>query len=294
MTYDAARGHFPTRLVLTNAHLIDCLNPTPIHGASVIVEDGRIVQVLPGHHSSASEGDEVIDVQGSCLLPGLWDVHVHLEWPRLPTLTLAEQGVQYGYNARQGLLEAGVVGIRTAGVPHFIDVGMKRAFDAWQPVGPRVFAGGYCLTTTAGHALASEFAKACDGPSGFVKAIREQIQNGVDHIKLNLSGGVMGPSWDRHWHSFLLPEELEAAFTICRQRGYPVMAHAANPEAVKTAIHLGAPSVEHGYIMDEEAASLMAQRGSYYVPTLALSHLTADLIVVAGDPDEFHGCRGVV
>ena len=49
------------------------------------------------------------------------------------------------------------------------------------------------LTTTAGHALATEFAKACDGPNGFVKAIREQIQHGVDHIKLNLSGGIMGP-----------------------------------------------------------------------------------------------------
>jgi imidazolonepropionase-like amidohydrolase len=262
------------RLVLTNAHLIDCINPTPLPGASVIVEGGRIVEVLGGHRSPAGQGDEVIDLQGSYLLPGLWDVHVHLEWPRLPTMTLAEQVVQYGFNARQGLLEAGVVGIRTAGVPHFIDVGMKRVFDAGQPVGPRVFAGGYFLTTTAGHALTTEFAKACDGPSGFVKAIREQIQHGVDHIKLNLSGGIMGPSWDRHWQSFLLPEELEAAFTICHQRGYPVMAHAANPEAVKTAIRLGAHTVEHGYIMDEECLQLFLDRGAWYIPTLGITHLT--------------------
>ena len=155
-----ARGHSPMRLVLTNAHLIDCLNPSPIPGGSMVVQDGRIVEVLHGHHSTAIQGDEEIDLQGSYVLPGLWDVHVHLEWPRLPTLTLAEQVVQYGFNARQGLLEAGVIGIRTAGVPHFIDVGMKRAFDAGQPVGPRVFAGGYFLTTTVGHALASEFARA--------------------------------------------------------------------------------------------------------------------------------------
>jgi imidazolonepropionase-like amidohydrolase len=262
------------RLVLTNAHLIDCINPTPIPGASVSMEDGRIIEVLDGHRPPASRGDEVIDVRGSYLLPGLWDVHVHLEWPRLTNLTLAERTVQYGFNARQGLLEAGVVGIRTAGVPHFIDVGMKRAFDAWRPVGPRVFAGGYFLTTTAGHALASEFAKACDGPNGFVKAIREQIQHGVDHIKLNLTGGIMGPSWDRHWHSFLLPEELEAAFTICRQRGYPVMAHAANPEAVKAALRLGAHTVEHGYIMDAECIQLFLDRGAWYIPTLGITHLT--------------------
>ena len=262
------------RVVLTNAHLIDCINSTPIPGASVTVEDGRIAEALDGHRSPAGHADAVIDLRGSYLLPGLWDVHVHLEWPRLPNLTLAEQTVQYGFNARRGLLEAGVVGIRTAGVPHFIDVGMKRAFDAWQPVGPRVFAGGYFLTTTAGHALATEFAKACDGPNGFVKAIREQIQHGVDHIKLNLSGGIMGPSWDRHWHSFLLPEELEAAFTICHQRGYPVMAHAANPEAVKAALRLGAHTVEHGYRMDEECLQLFLDRGAWYIPTLGITHLT--------------------
>ena len=262
------------RLVLTNAHLIDCTDPTPVPGASVTIEDGRIVEVLAGHGSPASQGDEVIDVRGSYLLPGLWDVHVHLEWPRLTNPTLAERVVQYGFNARQGLLQAGVVGIRTAGVPHFIDVGMKHAFGVGQPVGPRVFAGGYFLTTTAGHALASEFAKACDGPNGFVKAIREQIQHGVDHIKLNLSGGIMGPSWDRHWHSFLLPEELEAAFTICRQRGYPVMAHAANPEAVKTALRWGAHTVEHGYLMDDECIQLFLDRGAWYVPTLGITHLT--------------------
>ena len=261
-------------LVLTNAHLIDCINPIPIPGASVSVEDGRIVEVLDGHRSPATQGAQLIDLQGSYLLPGLWDVHVHLEWPPLSQPTLAERAVQYGFNARQGLLEAGIVGIRTAGVPHFIDVGLKRAFEAWQPVGPRVFAGGYFLTTTAGHALASGFAKACDGPNGFVKAIREQIQHGVDHIKLNLTGGIMGPSWDRHWHSLLLPEELEAAFTICRQRGYAVMAHAASPEAVKAALRLGAHSVEHGYIMDEECLRLFLERGAWYIPTLGITHLT--------------------
>jgi imidazolonepropionase-like amidohydrolase len=261
-------------LVLTNAHLIDCVNPTPVPEASVTVEDGCIVEVLSGRRSPATQGSTVIDLQGSYLLPGLWDVHVHLEWPRLINPTLAEQAVRYGFNARQGLLEAGVVGLRTAGVPHFIDVGLKRAFEAWQPVGPRVFAGGYFLTTTAGHALASEFAQVCDGVNGFVKAIREQIQHGVDHIKLNLTGGIMGPSWDRHWHSLMLPEELEAAFTLCQQRGYPVMAHAASPEAVKTALRLGAHTVEHGYIMDEECLQLFLERGAWYIPTLGITHLT--------------------
>ena len=261
-------------LVLTNAHLIDCIHPQPMAGASITVEDGRIVEVLDGQRSPATQGAQVIDLQGAYLLPGLWDVHVHLEWPRLPDATLAELTVQYATNATQGLTQAGITGIRTAGVPHFIDVALKRAYDAGQLIGPRIFAGGYFLTTTAGHALASGFAKECDGPSGFVRAIREQMLNGVDHIKLNLTGGIMGPFWDRHWHSFLLPEELEAAFTICRQRGYPVMAHAANPEAVKVALELGAHTVEHGYIMDEDCLKLLLKHDAWYIPNLGITQLT--------------------
>src|ERR1700737_4664754 len=85
---------------------------------------------------------------------------------------------------------------RCAGAHHFMDVAWKRAFDSGQHVGPRLFASGYFLTTTGGHFLTSGHALAVDVPYGWVKAIREQIKNGVDHIKLNLSGGIMGPAWD--------------------------------------------------------------------------------------------------
>ncbi|HSQ02707.1 MAG TPA: amidohydrolase family protein, partial [Burkholderiales bacterium] len=126
------------------------------------------------------------------------------------------------------------------------------------------------------HFLTSGHALECDGPYGFVKAVREQMKNGVDHIKLNLSGGIMGLAWDRHWHCFLLEEELKAAFAICRQREFKVMAHATNPEAVKDAIRLGAHSVEHGYIMDDECIELLLKHDTWYVPTLAITHLTPD------------------
>jgi imidazolonepropionase-like amidohydrolase len=81
-------------------------------------------------------------------------------------------------------------------------------------------------------------------------------------------------AWDRHWHSFFTPAELEAAFAICRQRGVKVMAHAANAEAVKAALRLGAHSIEHGYAMDDEALALFRERDAWYVPTLGITHLT--------------------
>jgi len=259
--------------VLANANVIDGVRADVLRGASVTIDDGRIALVAPGGNQVPS-GARVIDLRGAYLLPGLWDVHVHLEWPRVPSATLAELTVQYAENASRGLVESGVTSIRTAGVPHFIDVALKRAGESGRLTVPRIFAGGWFLTTTAGHALGTGFAKTCDGPMGFVRAIREQMEAGVDHIKLNLSGGVFGPSWDRHWHSFLLTEELEAAFTICRQRGYRVMAHATNPEAVKAALRLGAHSVEHGYIMDDDCLALFRERQAWYVPTLGITHLT--------------------
>ena len=262
------------RLVMTNCNLIDCVNPAPVPQASITVEEGRIVEVLDGHRSPDTRDAQVVDLDGAYLLPGLWDIHIHPEYPIPFGQTVAEQTARFGQNLIQGMTEAGVVGVRTGGAAHWMDVAWKRTFDSGQVVGPRVFACGQFLTTTGGHFLASGHARECDGPYGFVQAIREQMKNGVDHIKLNLSGGVMGPSWDRHRHSFLLREELEAAFAISHQREYKVMAHATNPDAVKAAVGLGAHSIEHGYVMDEESIQILLERDVWYVPTLSITHLT--------------------
>ena len=269
--------------VLTNATVIDCVNPRPVPGASVTVENGRIVEVLDASRPPDTRQAEVIDLGGAYLLPGLWDVHIHPDYLASTGASIAEQTAIFGYRMMEALTESGVIGLRCAGSAHFMDVAWKRAFDAGQYVGPRLFASGHFLTTTGGHFLTSGHARECDGPYGFVRAIREQIKNGVDHIKLNLTGGIMGPAWDRHWQSFLLDDELEAAFAICRKRGFPVMAHAASPEAVQAAARLGAHSVEHGYIMDAESVESLRANGTWYVPTLAISHLTPDQ---ASDPWE--------
>jgi len=264
------------RAVLTNATLIDCVNPRPIAGASVTIENGRIVEVLDANRSPDTRRGQVIDLDGAYLLPGLWDVHVHPDYLASTGASVAEQTAVFGHRLMQALTESGVVGVRCAGAAHFMDVAWKRAFDLGQYVGPRVFAAGYFLTTTGGHFLTSGHARECDGPYGFVRAIREQIKNGVDHIKLNLTGGIMGPAWDRHSQSFLLDDELEAAFAICGRRGFPVMAHAANPDTVQAAARLGAHSVEHGYSMDAASIDSLRAHGTWYVPTLAITHLTPD------------------
>ena len=261
-------------LVLSNAHVIDCVTPGTVIEANVVIEDGRITEIADGRVPSHGPDTQVIDLRGAYLLPGLWDVHVHPEYPVPPGTTVAQETANFGRQLSLALTEGGITSVRCGGAAHFMDVAWKRAFAAGGVIGPRVFASGYFLTTTGGHFLTSGQARECDGPYGFVQAIRDQIKNGVDHIKLNLTGGIMGPDWDRHWHSFLLEDELAAAFAISRQREFPVMAHAANPDAVKSAVKLGAHTVEHGYIMDDECISALAGSQTWYVPTLAISHLT--------------------
>jgi imidazolonepropionase-like amidohydrolase len=262
------------RTILHHASLIDCVEPTVRPDTTVVIEDGRIRAIAPGATVHDPGDALVIDLDGAYLLPGLWDVHIHPDYLSLADMPLADQVTLFGHRLTTALTESGIVGLRCAGAHHFMDVAWKRAFAAGQHVGPRLFASGHFLTTTGGHFLTSGHALEVDGPYGWVKAIREQIKNGVDHIKLNLSGGIMGPAWDLHTHSFLLDDELRAAFEICRKRGFKVMAHATNPEAVKHAVRLGAHSVEHGYIMDDECIALLREHDTWYVPTLAISHLT--------------------
>ncbi len=192
------------RLVLANCNLIDGVNPTPHPEASVTVEDGRIVEVLDSNRSPDTREARIIDLEGAYLLPGLWDVHIHPEYITPAVPSISEQTARFGHALMQGLVEAGVVGVRTGGAANFMDVAWKRTFFSGEVAGPRVFASGQFLTTTGGHFLTSGHARECDGPYGFVNAVRDQIKNGVDHIKLNLSGGVMGPVWDRHSHSFMM------------------------------------------------------------------------------------------
>lgn len=262
------------RTLLIHATLIDCVEPRPRPDCSVLIQDGRIKEIFDAGAAPAIGDAELVDLKGAYLMPGLWDVHIHPDYLSLADVPLPDQVTLFGHRLQAALLDSGIVGFRCAGAHHYMDVAWKRAFESGQHLGPRIFASGHFLTTTGGHFLTSGHALEVDGPYGFVKAIREQIKNGVDHIKLNLSGGIMGPAWDLHRHSFLLQQELEAAFDICKLREFKVMAHATNPDAVKAAIRLGAHSIEHGYILDDECIELFLEHDVWYVPTLAISHLT--------------------
>jgi len=272
-------------LELRNAMVIDAVQPEPRPGR-VVLEQDRITEVDFAAAEGAPSGDTtVLDLDGAYLFPGLWDAHTHLFplRPRRPDLTVPELTLDYAALAQAGMLEGGVTGLRSAGMPAFIDVALREAAAAGRWTGPRIAASGYFLTTTGGHLPRHEIALVCDGPVELVRAIRDQIEHRVDHIKLNLSGGIMGPFWDQPRHLFWLEEELDAAFRLARQRDHRVMAHATNAVAVKAAIQRGTHSIEHGYAMDDECIELFLQHDTWYVPTLCISQLSPTQAVSASE-----------
>ena len=149
-------------LILTNANLIDCVDEGVTPDATVVIDDDRIAEVGPGRAASASA--TVIDLRGAFLLPGLWDVHIHPEYPVPPGMTVAQETANFGRQLSRALTEGGVTAVRCGGAAHFMDVAWKRVFDSGDVIGPRVFASGYFLTTTGGHFLSSGQARECDGP----------------------------------------------------------------------------------------------------------------------------------
>jgi len=263
----------------TNSRFINCtlidalsLEPRDVH---VSVENGEIADVSDSAIPDNSD-TKTIDLRNKYILPGLWDVHTHIG-RGIPDHeardeTTAQRTVRAGDNCQRALT-LGITSLRAVGEKDFIDVAWKQAFESGEYVGPNLYTCGWFITTTAGHFLKSGCAIEVDGPTEYIRTIREQIKNGVDFIKLNLTGGVMGPKWDKMPNTFPLQDELKAAFDVCEQRGYKVVAHAGGVDGIKKAISLGAHTLEHGYQFDDEAINMLAESETYYVPTLSLTHM---------------------
>ena len=264
-----------SRVIIKNSHVIDATSQEP-RELTVVIEGSDIVDLLPPGSPVSSGDAQEIDLRGGWLLPGLWDVHTHIGRgipdPGWRDESIAERTTRAGRDCMNALA-LGITGMRVVGEREYVDVAWKRAFDSGLFIGPSLFTCGWFITTTAGHFLRSGTVKEVDGPTEFRRAIRENIKNGVDFIKLNLTGGIMGPPWDGMQSTFPTPDEIDAAFEICHQRGFKVVAHAGGTHGIKTAIAHGAWTLEHGYVLDDEAVTMMAEAGTYFVPTLGLSHL---------------------
>ena len=263
--------------ILTNATLIDGIQPEPQRGRTVVLREGRIVRVgrKPPTATERRNG-HVIDLEGFWLLPGLCDAHSHLINPlHAPRETRIDGYIRMG-GAAIDALQVGVTSLRVLGAPDFSDVAWRNAFSRGVFHGPRIVAGGHTIVPSAGHGASYDYGQivVADGPVAVRRAVREQIQNDVDQIKITISGGVFGHRWDDPDYTHYTQEEIDAALDTARQRGYKVAVHAGNPEAVKRSVRAGAHTIEHGYDLDDECIRMMREKRTIFVPTLCVTSLT--------------------
>ena len=255
-------------MILTGALLIDGTGAEPSRGRAVVVEDGRIANVVDD--ARLPRGARV-DLSGSTLLPGLINCHVHLclGAEADPTRPLREESVavtaiKAAVRARQ-TLDAGVTTVRDLGGRDYCELGLRRAIQDGLVAGPRILAAGrpVCMTGGHGHWLARE----ADGPDDVRRAVREQLKAGADVIKIIATGGVLTPGVEPGSPQLTF-DEMRAAIEEARKAGRRTAAHAMGVDGIADAVKAGITSIEHGVYLSDEVVASMRSDGTYLVPTL--------------------------
>jgi imidazolonepropionase-like amidohydrolase len=268
---------------LHDATLFDSERAELRAGATVTIEGERIAGV--GFGTPARSGARVYALSGRTLLPGLIDAHVHTTatTPDFFRLSLQPQSLTTAQSKDilAGMLMRGFTTVRDAGGA---DTGLVQAIERGHFIGPRLFISGRAITQTGGHgdsrpAFFQGSGCICCGAVGLLgcvadgvgevrRAVREQLRNGAHQIQVRASGGVASPSDPLDGTQYSV-EEMRAIVEEARAARTYVMAHAYSPESIVRAIRCGVRSIEHGNLLDAEAAAVMAEHDAFLVPTLA-------------------------
>jgi imidazolonepropionase-like amidohydrolase len=269
-------------ILLRNFALLDAAEGKLVSRCEVLLHGAAIVDV---RRDAIAPGDaEVIDLGGRTLMPGLIDLHSHILGECFPVAPKMLPSLMTAHSARvlRGMLARGFTTIRDAGGA---DAGHRRAVELGLFPGPRLFVSGRAISQTGGHgdsrsgadqreppeccALFPGIGRIADGVPEVRKAVRDELRLGADQIKVMAGGGV-GSLTDPIEYMQYSMEELTAIVDEAQRAHKYVMAHAITAESVQRCIEAGVRTIEHGNLIDERTARMMAQAGRYLVPTLTI------------------------
>lgn len=290
----------------SNVRILDCTGAAPFDG-SVLVEGNRIAAVVPAGVPIAAGNAAVVDGRGATLMPGLIEAHSHL------TFTDVAQSVDLGFippeehmlktavNARR-MLDAGFTScFSAAAAKPRLDVALRNAIDNGDLPGPRTLAASPEMTVSAGlgdvrlhHMYRENFAVVCDGPEEFRRFAREMVREGVDTLKINVSGDAGTPASPADT-TVMNEAEVAAVCDVGHAHGRRLAAHARSAESVKMCLRHGVGVIYHATLLDDEARELLkAMRdGIFVAPVLGALYTTLNEAAPWGITREVAQQRGV-
>ncbi|HCZ35059.1 MAG TPA: amidohydrolase, partial [Cytophagales bacterium] len=282
---------YAQRTLIHCGSLIDGKSKTLQSQVTIVVEGNKIVAVDKGFTKAGKE-DKIIDLSKKTVMPGLIDMHVHIESEtskdalvKRYTQNEADVAFQSTIYARKNLM-AGFTTVRDCGGSG-VNISLRNAVNAGTIVGPRIFTAGKGVATTGGHGDPTNGARkdlmgdpgpkegVINGPDDARKAIRQRYKDGADFIKITATGGVLSVAKDGSGPQFT-QEEVNAIVEAAKDYGFHTAAHAHGAEGMKRAVLAGITTIEHGTLMSEEVMDLMKQKGTYHVPTIIAGRSAAE------------------
>jgi imidazolonepropionase-like amidohydrolase len=264
---------------------------------TLVIQGGDVREIRDGYVSEP--GGEVIDLKDSFVLPGLIDCHVHLtlqEGPSTPldlvTSSPADRAIT-GAGFAYVTLRAGFTTVADLGADDDSIFALRDGIARGAVPGPRIVAAGLAVTPHGGHADVHGYREdvlrlltprsACSGADDCARAVREQVKDGADVIKITATGGVFSDTAAGLGLQFT-DAELKAVVQTAHSLGRRVTAHAHGADGVNAVLRAGGDSIEHGTWLDQDSIKLFKQTGAWLVPTLMAGDFSAR---EASKPDTF-------
>ena len=281
------------RKIIKAKNIINGIADEVIKDKCIVIEDGLISEIINFENFKPNDDDVIFNYENEFVMPGMVDVHVHLAFSGITdnrSFRAESAELDYGEQALRGYefalehMSYGFTSLRDMNAPGKVAINIKNIINKKKLVGPNILACGLGLSVTGGHmdqpgwsnhVNFTNMTYPCDGPNEFIKGVRTQLKDGADFIKTNMCVSSTY-NLDHPYRQEMSNKEIEAVCREAKMNNVKVASHTSGGPSITIAVKSGIHSVEHGHWLEDETINLMAEKNTFYVPTLLVNERNFD------------------